>query len=236
MRARSRWRARLSLIALLATAVFAAFWLGLVPQRLSPFAPLDLNEPKSWFLNFRLAALKNDAALCGAVLNGPMINAGAIPDQPIENGCGWRNAVRFSQAGGAHVSVEKMSCDLAAAFAMWMAHEVQPAAAEILNAEVKSVRHMGTYACRNIAGSASLAKFRSQHARANAIDVGAFVLSNGRSISVAKNWKGNDAEAQFLKRIHARSCRYFRVSLSPNFNAAHANHFHFDRGAFKSCR
>jgi hypothetical protein len=53
---------------------------------------------------------------------------------------------------------------------------------------------------------------------------------------VLRNWKGDTPEARFLHDIHERACRYFRVAIGPDFNAAHANHFHFDRGALTSCR
>lgn len=235
-RRKARRSSRTLLLLLLVPATFAALWLGLVPHRFSPFAPLDLNEKESWFLNLRLAALKNDSTLCLAVLKPPVIEARAVADEPVNNGCGWHNAVHVESAGGARIGADKLTCDMGAALAMWLTHEVQPAAEDILHARLVGITHMGTYACRNIAGSASLAKFRSQHARANAIDVEAFVFADGRKISVARYWKGDGAEAQFLRRIHRSSCRYFRVALGPDFNAAHTNHFHLDRGAFQSCR
>jgi hypothetical protein len=30
--------------------------------------------------------------------------------------------------------------------------------------------------------------------------------------------------------------KYFRVAIGPNFNAAHWNHIHLDRGVFIGCR
>ena len=239
---------RLFVVVMLAVATFAAFWHGIVPLRYLPFAALDLHDPGSWFLDFRLAALKRDRAQCAATLiapvsasvsasvSAPVIDAFPVFDAPIENGCGWTNAVHVSNAGGARVAIDKMTCDTAAALAMWMAHDVQPLARTHLAADIKSVQHMGVYACRNIQGSKALTAFRSQHARANAIDVGSFVLSDGRTISVAKHWKGDSSEAKFLHAIHARACRYFRVALGPEYNAAHGNHFHLDRGAFRTCR
>lgn len=232
----NRRLARQVLIVTLMSFIAGAFWLGLVPQRYSPLSPLDLDEPGAWFLDLRLAALKRDRALCDAVLKQPAVSASAVDDQPYANGCGWHNGVRVTSAGGAHLSVDKISCPMAAALAMWIEHDVQPAARELLSAQVISVRHMGSYACRNIVGSKSLKPFRSQHASANAIDISAFTLDDGRTISLLKHWAGQDAQAQFLRRIHAAACRYFRVAIGPDFNAAHANHFHFDRGAFKSCR
>ena len=227
---------RVVLLVLVPAAIFAAFWLGLVPQRFSPFAPLNLSEANSYFLNMRLAALKGDANLCQAVLKTPLVEANAIQDEPIKNGCGWKNAVRLNHAGGARLSAEKITCEMAAALTMWLEHEVQPAAVRHFSKRVTSVQNMGTYACRNIAGSKFWKGFRSQHATASAIDLESFTLSDGRAISVLRHWKGDTPEARFLHDIHKRACRYFRVAIGPDFNAAHANHFHFDRGALKSCR
>ncbi|MBK9078162.1 MAG: extensin family protein [Hyphomicrobium sp.] len=236
MRLSRRSRTRLALLAVLAAGFASALWLGLVPQRFSPFAPLNLDEPASWFLDFRLASLNADARHCAAVIASPLIDASPITDQPITKGCGWQNGVRMSAAGGVKLTTDKITCGMAAALSMWLAHEVRPAAAHYLKSDIKSVRHMGVYACRNILGSPSLKSFRSQHATANAIDIESFALADGRTISVLKNWKGSGNEAQFLRAIHERACRYFRVALGPDYNAAHANHFHFDRGAFKRCR
>ena len=33
-----------------------------------------------------------------------------------------------------------------------------------------------------------------------------------------------------------RACRYFRVAIGPEFNEAHWNHLHFDRGIFARCK
>ncbi len=44
------------------------------------------------------------------------------------------------------------------------------------------------------------------------------------------------AEAAFLRDLHTGACRYFDVVLGPNYNRAHADHFHFDRGRARICR
>lgn len=236
MRLRHRRTLRKFVVVTFLVAAVGTLWLGLLPQRLSPFAPLDLNRPDSWFLDFRIAALNSNAQTCDAAIAQPLLDAHRVPDQATENGCGWQNAVRLREAGGVRISSDKITCGMSAALAMWLAHEVRPAARAILKSDVISIRHLGVYACRNIMGSAAFKSFRSQHATANAIDIEGFGLADGRQISVLKNWKGDSAEAQFLRDIHKRACRYFRVALGPDYNAAHANHFHFDRGAFKRCR
>lgn len=234
--ARRRYLAPVLLACTLTAALSAAFWLGLVPPRFSPLAPLDLAHNDAWFLDFRLAALRADSALCQTVLKEPFIAASPVSDQAYKSGCGWHNGVRTTAAGGARLSAGQISCPMAAALAMWVAHDVQPEAERILGSRVVAIHHMGTYACRNIVGSHLMKPFRSQHATANAIDISGFALANGSTVTVLNGWGSDDAKGRFLRSVKKASCRYFRVSIGPDFNAAHANHFHFDRGAFKSCR
>ena len=225
------------LLALLALATaFAAFWLGLVPQRYSPFAAISLEEPPTWFVDFRLAALRRDPDACRAVLHAPHIAASPIPDSDMHNGCGWTNAVRFSAVGGAELGVEQLTCEAAAALALWVEYEVQPLAVATFGSRVAGIDDMGTYSCRNMIGNRKWANMRSQHALANAIDIGGFRLADGRRISVAKDYKGTGQEAGFLHVVHQRACAYFRVAIGPNFNAAHWNHLHLDRGIFTRCQ
>lgn len=236
MRKVLRLTANLLLILILAAAVSAAFWLGLVPQRYSPFPPLTLDARPGMFLDSQLAVMRRDTALCQAALKAPYIDASAIPDKPYKDRCGWRNAVRVTSAAGANISVEPLTCEMAAALALWVEYGLQPAAVEILGSRVASIQDMGTYDCRNIIGNPLWGDMRSEHAKANAVDIAGFTLADGRKISVLKNWKSTGPESRFLREVHRRACRYFRVALSPDFNAAHENHFHFDRGLLWRCR
>ena len=77
---------------------------------------------------------------------------------------------------------------------------------------------------------------RSEHATANAIDISGFRLADGTRISVRRDWNGERKKSQFLRAVHQRACGYFRVALSPDFNRAHHDHFHFDRGFLWTCR
>jgi hypothetical protein len=191
---------------------------------LSPLPALDLSVPNAWFVDWRIAELKRDKALCARVLRQPAITATPVRDNPIKDGCGWENAVRISSAGGASLSVGTVSCEVAAGIAMWMAHDVQPLAQEIFGSRVASVQQMGTYACRNIRGRRTWSDVRSEHA------------TNGRQISVLRHWSGAGVEARFLREVHARACRYFRVAIGPEFNALHRDHFHYDRGFLSRCK
>lgn len=226
---------RLVLILLVAVGVVGAFWFGLVPQSLSPLPAISLDARPGWFVDARLASLRYDAPLCQAVLKPPHIEATPIADHPIKDGCGWVNAVRFDSAGGVRLSVDKLTCEMAAGVALWLEYEVQPAAEAAFGARVASAEDFGTYDCRNIIGNPLFASRRSQHATANALDVASFTLTDGRTISVVRDWNGKGPEAAFLRDIHDRACRYFRVTLGPGYNEAHRNHFHLDRGLGWMC-
>jgi hypothetical protein len=92
---------------------------------------------------------------------------------------------------------------------------------------------MGSYNCRNVAGSDRL----SAHANANAIDVSGFVLADGRRITVLGGWtRGTRAEREFLRVIHGSACKRFGTVLGPGYNAAHANHLHLEHSSSAFCR
>ncbi len=126
-----------------------------------------------------------------------------------------------------------MACDLAAAVALWRRQSVEPAARELLGAEVRRIDHLGVYACRGVGDPVTGRP--SAHAQAKAIDIAGFRLSNGKQITVERDWSGQGAEAKFLRRVRDDGCRLFGVMLSPDYNAAHANHLHMEMGRGGLC-
>ncbi len=227
---------RFILLVLVLGSIASAFRFGIVPWYANPLPALDLAAPSPWFVDWRLAAMKYNPDLCRRVLVQPHIDAQPIADNPLRNGCGWINAVRMSQAGGVQAGFDKISCEASAALALWLQHDVQQVAQEMLGQRVVAVQSYGTYSCRNIVGNPLWKDMRSEHATANAVDIGGFTLADGRSISVRSHWRGDGAEARFLRAVHGRACRYFRVALGPDYNPAHHDHFHFDRGPFMRCK
>ena len=127
-----------------------------------------------------------------------------------------------------------MRCEVADPLQAWLEQAVKPAARQHLKTEIVTVGHLGTYNCRTItSGSAVL----SQHSFANAIDIAWFELADGRQIKLADGWSHEDESIQkFWRQIHRLSCTYFDVSLSPNYDTAHHDHFHFDMGPYNICR
>lgn len=226
---------RAILLALVLGGIAFAFRQGLVPWFLNPLPAIDLARAP-WLADWRLAALKHDGALCRRVLVQPYIDAQPIADSPFKNGCGWVNAIRMSTAGSVRAGFDKLTCEAAAALALWLNHDLQEVAQEILGQRVTAVQSFGTYSCRNIIGAKFWANRRSEHASANAVDIGGFTLASGRVISVRGQWRGEGPEARFLRAAHSSACRYFRVALSPDYNAEHHDHFHFDRGIGMRCK
>ncbi|MEO7170903.1 MAG: extensin family protein, partial [Sphingomonas sp.] len=113
-----------------------------------------------------------------------------------------------------------------------------PAAREILGGELVKVETFGTYACRGIVGGGAASAGRlSQHGLANAVDISAFVLRDGRRITIQRDWRASDAPArEFLQVVRRSACRRFTTVLSPDYNAAHHDHLHLDMGGRSFCR
>jgi hypothetical protein len=149
-----------------------------------------------------------------------------LPDQNFGGGCTAMGSVKLLDIGVPATNLGAMTCNLAANFAAWARYGVQPAARLILGAEIERIETFGTYNCRPIAGSGKL----SEHAHSNAVDVSAFVLSDGRRITIEQGWNGDRQTRQFLEIVRASACKRFRTVLSPDYNVAHRDHFHFDMG------
>ena len=126
------------------------------------------------------------------------------------------------------------SCALAAGWEIFRYNTLQQAAKRHFDQPVARIEHIGTYSCRNVRRRGRL----SEHGRANAIDITAFILADGTRISVKNDWKtdSQSKKAAFLRDIHQGACQAFDVVLGPDYNADHADHFHFDMGGFWVCR
>jgi hypothetical protein len=207
-----------------------------------PWTELDLARPVGAFTGRKLAALGGEGAECRALLRRAGIRFVALP--PRSGGqCGYEDAVRFSRGGAVDLDYRPSnlgtSCPVAAALALWEWHVVQPAALRRFGTRVAVVEHFGSYSCRRLYGRSEGAW--SEHASANAVDIAGFRLADGRRISVVRDWQGDGARALFLRDVRDGACRLFATTLSPDYNAAHRDHFHLDqaeRGAmgWRACR
>lgn len=176
-------------------------------------------------------------AACAADLNAEGVRFRALPDQHFGGGCSATGAVQLLDIGVPTTNLGAMRCGLAKTFARWIRYGAQPAARQLLGSELVRVESMGTYACRNVVGRGDRPARLSGHAIANAADVGAFVLADGRRITVLNGWASPDPNVrEFLRVIHRSACRRFGTTLGPDYNAAHANHLHVEDDAAGFCR
>lgn len=225
-----RW---LLLIAL-PVAPVVALWCGWldIPPRWNPWVPLDVREPPNLLTSFKQWRLAYDPKRCAAALATSSLRYVPLPDSHPQPGCRIENAVRLQSSRVAFNADFSATCPLAVAYALFERHGLQAAAEQVFAQPVVKVEHFGSFACRNIARSGR----RSQHASANALDIAGFRLRDGRRITLARDWAGDDERARFLRLVHGAACRYFNIVLGPDYNEAHRDHLHVDMGAWRLCR
>lgn len=194
---------------------------------LPAWGPPDLTRPSDSSTGRRLARLAENPDLCMSLLQQAEVRHTPLPavHQPP---CGYGNAVRLDPQG---TSIRwaptglGVSCPVAAGLYLWERDVVQPAAQTYFGSRIVTIDHFGSYACRRIGGGGNL----SEHARANAVDIAGFRLANGTRITVARDWNGGGAPAAFLREVREGACKLFGTTLSPDYNAAHNDHLHFDQ-------
>ena len=136
----------------------------------------------------------SDAEIAGALKECLRVltptGAEVEPQPPIRNGqCGTPAPVALRSVGKDKVVLNPaplINCAVSAALAKWIDQTLQPAAREILGSPVARLIDTSSYACRN--RNNEVVGPISEHAFANAIDIGGFVLADGRTIKVLDSW------------------------------------------------
>ncbi|HEV7319098.1 MAG TPA: extensin family protein [Ensifer sp.] len=148
----------------------------------------------------------------------------------ISNGpsCGIDYPIELSGLSGG-IGVQpavKLNCQVTEAFAKWVKYELAPSSRYRYWSGVKTIKPLGGYSCRTM--NSRRGNPMSEHARGNAIDVGKFVLKNGKEIDVRKPGFFAFREKGLLKAVRSDSCKYFNTVLGPGSDPFHKDHFHFD--------
>jgi hypothetical protein len=112
-----------------------------------------------------------------------------------------------------------------------MAHALADTVLDVAPYGVVDLRHIGTYNCRVISGTDTL----SRHSFADAIDIYGFGFGDGTLYTLVDDWEHDTTNptspgGAFL---YESAYRWFdddiwSIILTPNYNAAHDNHFHVD--------
>ena len=233
----------LILLVLLAIGALAAREYGRRYPQNVPWTALDLRHPVGTFTGRKLAALGDEPRQCLALLRQADALARSAPARRASADCGYGDGVRLSLGGKGRAGFAPAglvaACPVAAAMLLLEREVIQPAAMRHLGSTVTQIDHFGSYSCRRLYGRDE-GPF-SAHATADAIDISGFRLADGSRVSVLRDWSGDGPEAAFLREVRDGSCRLFSTVLSPDYNAAHADHLHLDqaeRGAagWRLCR
>jgi len=232
MRLRSKFSGFALVLLVLAALLFAGLLARIVPDPYNPLVQLDLSAKPNFMTSVKLRMLSGHTPACVAALRKAGADPWAMPARTDEPGCYRRGTVTLSRLSRAALEPEEMRCDIALRLYLLERHGIQPLARQHFGSEVTRIDHFGSYSCRNIRGSWR----QSQHATANAFDLAGFQLANGRGISLKNDWPAGGPAAYFLRDVREAACQWFNIVLSPDYNADHADHFHFDMGWFRGCR
>lgn len=202
------------------------------PQNV-PWTALDLRDPVGRFTLRKLVSLGDQPAQCRAILTQAGIADAPVPPKRGSSApCGYGDGIRLAERGRTIAFAPAgliTACPVAAALALLEREAVQPAASRHFASKVAAVEHAGSYSCRRLLGRAE-GRF-SEHATADAIDIIGFKLADGTRISVLRDWPSNGPKGAFLHDVRDGACELFATVLSPDYNAAHADHLHLDQAA-----
>jgi len=144
--------------------------------------------------------------------------------------CGLTRPFKVTALQGGAVAfnaVATLDCSMVAELDQWLGDTVQPAAKARFGQRVAQIDSMGSYACRGMNNQRGAQL--SEHSFGNALDIGGFVLEDGRQITLVRDWwRGDEQTRAFLMDVHRGSCEHFSTVLSPGSNAFHYNHIHVD--------
>jgi len=206
-------------------AVRAMQWVRDHPEH-NPTARFEVAHPQGWATHRKLVALASDDAACFAALDRAGV---AYERRPVVGEGICRASQRLVLTSNRFVPTMRPAtaapgCAVTAAMMLWTRDVVQPLAIRHFGQRVVEIENLGSYNCRKIAGREA----QSEHSTANAIDVSAFILSDGTRISLINDWDDADIRSEFLRAVRDESCGLFSTVLSPDYNRAHADHFHLD--------
>lgn len=156
----------------------------------------------------------------------PLGDLAGAPGGPA--GCGGRDVVllqRIILDDHAEVAVEPpatLRCEMAEAVADFVRNDMARAAAA-MGSPLRAIQNYDSYECRgrNRVAGAKL----SEHALANALDIRAVRLKDGRVVQPAEA----GASQVFRTAMKTAACGRFTTVLGPGSDGYHEDHIHLDR-------
>ncbi|WP_372837847.1 extensin family protein [Phaeovulum sp.] len=177
-----------------------------------------------------LFAPRTPRTAAGSVCGDSAITGNKIVAIPAAaNGCGLSDGVSVTAVAGIALSEPAtIDCNTAKALKTWVEEGVIPAIGR-RGGGLAALDVVASYICRprnNVPGAKV-----SEHGAGHAVDVAAFVLADGSTLSVARDW---NRESKTMRAIHASACGPFGTVLGPKADANHRDHFHVDTASYRS--
>jgi hypothetical protein len=176
---------------------------------------------------------------CRLALTEEVAVAPSIPDIKGPGGCGGEDLVRLEAIvlpDKRKVAVKPaavLRCKMATAIADWIRTDMVPIA-ERLGSTITDLDNFDSFECRgrNRVAGAQL----SEHGKANALDVRAIKLANGKSIHFTDRTVAREVRESVLHSVCAR----FSTVLGPGSDWYHEDHIHLDimerRNNYRICQ
>ncbi len=206
-----------------------------LPDAWNPAQPLQISDPITPITGWKLNRAVANIDQCAATLAGHA-SWQLMSDLEDSDQCHIRGRINLRSVGQASLADVETRCALALRMAMWERHSLQVAAQSILGTQVTGIDHFGSYSCRRMRTTSGSGGRWSTHATANAIDIAGFRFADGRGTRLLQDWGRGGAMDDFLKAARAGACDWFNLTLSPDYNALHADHFHLQSTGWGLCR
>lgn len=186
-------------------------------------SPTFVAEPEPWREQEERACLTS-----GYVRAQPGLQTRSALGGP-ESYCGALQPFEMTAAADGRVGLRPAAlirCTMVPAVETWVRRVVEPEVLRHYRSPLVELKVAASYGCRprnNQSGSKL-----SEHGHANAVDIAAFRLADGRVVTVKDGWSGDSRDRSFLRAVHAGACGPFTTVLGPNSDSFHRDHFHLD--------
>jgi hypothetical protein len=206
-----------------------------VPRPRPPEADRKASQP------VEIDPLEREAAqkLCEEFVRADIAVAVALEPMAWDNGCTAAAPVSMSAiklASGKLVELKPaavLRCPTALMIARWVREDLAPLA-ERLGSHIERIDVASSFSCRP--RNSVVGAVMSEHGKANALDIRALHLADGRKIGI----ENADGPPEFLAGMRQSACDRFMTVLGPGADKDHETHLHVDlaerRNGYKICQ
>jgi len=230
------------------TSAFAAlFFITVSALASAEDAPVPLPRPRppeasrAAPIPVEIDPLEREAALklCEEFTRADVAVATALSPMAWDNGCTAAAPVSVSAIklpGGKLVELKPaatLRCTTALVIARWFREDLEPQA-EKLGSRIERIEVAGSFSCRP--RNSIFGAIMSEHGKANALDIWALQLADGRRIGIEHAGGPHD----FLTAMRQSACARFTTVLGPGADKDHETHLHVDlaerRNGYRICQ